>query len=278
MLQRMNSLNINSISPSFKGIVKVSLVFDGDKPSTDKKVIDSAARQLKAILMKKTDSPEDNENNDKIRKIYNYFDNDYVIPAFPPQGDARDAFTKVRTGKYGNEVYLVSGNDAAIVSSMGKNIGDAESQEKTDESNTEHVQQAKDKYHAVKKTIASKYYRSERRPNIFLYTVRDKKNIPRLIAVRMNDLKNYGYCRNEYMQTININQKYLNEINSEQNDKGEKDQPKILQNQTKNTEANVKEKNPSFENTCAKPDENNTSSQKPEGKNSGKLVQLEFDF
>ena len=225
MFIRMNTINPCTSPLSFKGVVKVSLVLDGDTPSNDKKVINSATKQLKAILMKKADTPTTKENNELLRKIYNYFDTDYQIPEEAPEGDARDIFAKVRTGKYGNEVYLVSKDDAALVAKSGKNIGSKKALEKIDESKTGIAQQAKDKYFSVKEEIASRYYNSKYRPNIYLYTIRDKNNIVRLVGVRMTDTMNQVHWMNPHTKTITLNNQYLD--NSQKSGQNEPKKPKV---------------------------------------------------
>ena len=104
------SLSIKNNSPSFNGIVKLRTVFLDNVLSTDKKVIDSATRGLKAVLIKEPDNKGLALNYKVFKKIYGYFDEDYARLSIPSYGDNRHVFAKVRTGK---DVFLVSGSDAA---------------------------------------------------------------------------------------------------------------------------------------------------------------------
>ena len=233
------SLRIGN-TPSFNGIVKVKLVFDGDKQTNDKAVVDSATKQLKAVLMKKdkdskivqnilkknhfdrqTTLNELNEELNKnlkirltnksiFRQIYTHFDKDYKIPVTAPTDDARDVFTKVRTGKYGNDVYLVSGADAADVSVTGRNIGGKKSLERIDSRHTGVAQQAKENYFSIKDEIAARYSKDPLQPGIYLYTQRDEKGIVRLVGARMENSQNLVNIKNPMTKTIIMNPQYIN--------------------------------------------------------------------
>lgn len=183
------SLSIKNNSPSFNGIVKLRTVFLDNVLSTDKKVIDSATRGLKAVLVKEPDNKGLELNYEVFKKIYGYFDKDYARLSIPSYGDNRHVFAKVRTGK---DVFLVSGSDAADVAVSGRNIGGKRALERDYYSRNVagSARRATEDYHSMKSEIAARYLTNPLQPTITLYAQKDKKGIVRLVAARMENAQN----------------------------------------------------------------------------------------
>ena len=205
----ISPVNMNNTNPSFKGVVKVNLVFLDRLQTSSETVVDSATKQLKAILMKKADTPATTKAKEIFRKIYHFFDRDYKIPETAPRGDAREIFSKVRTGTLGNEVYLVSGDDAAAIAVNGKNIGGKKALARIDNRKSGLVQPATDDYFSIKDEMAAKYSRNPQKPGIYLYMFTDKKGVARLAGARMENIANPVNAKNPWTQTVVLNPQYV---------------------------------------------------------------------
>lgn len=169
---------ISGVSPSFKGIVKVSRIMVDGKPTYDYKDFDSCGLQLKNILLKRTDKPSTTEKLEDFRKTYSLFDLDYAPPYFKVDGNTASIMAKVRTGK---NTFIVSGQDAEYIDNAGYNIGRKHNLERTSEygKNVGVEDAAREAYIEAKEELPIKFLSPERaklgHPQVILYAERNSK-------------------------------------------------------------------------------------------------------
>ena len=172
----INSVNSNNVS--FGGIVRVKVFKDGVF-SSDSKVIDSALRKFKRVLLKQADTPENTAKLSKIREAYHALDADYFIPAKKVTGESRSFLTRIRNKfKY----FIVSGKDAEKLSDAGRDIGKTNKFLELDFGTRNGAVSegrnlvARSNYTDLKDDIAVTYASKKIKPEITLYTVSNPKS------------------------------------------------------------------------------------------------------
>ena len=156
-------------SISFGGIVRVKAVINNGVASNDEKIILSAVKQFKEILLKQKETP----NADTVRQIYSKLDPDYVIPTEKLTGKTSSFLT---TRKSGGSRYIISGIDAKDLAIAGRDIGRTNKIVEIDvgSKNIGNAlglnESAKSEYWALKGDFALKNSSIKGRPSIILRT------------------------------------------------------------------------------------------------------------
>lgn len=182
--------NSNFKSPAFKGIVKVEHVLINGIKTTDFKAIDSAVKQLKAVLMRQADTKDTFIIKNAFRKTYSAFDKDYAPPAYRLSGDTRDIMSKVRP-KGSQQTFIATGIDAQNVAYSGVDIGRKRALERVSEGRNYGAEEvARTDYREAKDEILDKFYdKKGLHPKVFIYTETDKNGRIKLKGARLeNDL------------------------------------------------------------------------------------------
>ncbi len=181
----INPVTCNS-NVSFNGIVKVKRVLCNGEVTNDPKIIDSALRKFRRVLLKQADTPENTEKLSIIRKMYNLLDPDYTIPETKVMGNSRSFLTRIRNRM---NYFIASGNDAERLNIAGKDIGRTNKFVEMDfgtrkgyisESSN---QAARQSYRNTKDEIAERYSLKKEQPAIVLKTVSGKKGKIDLLSI-----------------------------------------------------------------------------------------------
>ena len=179
---------MNSKSPSFGGIVRVGkVVLDGSE-SRNFKVIDTAVKRLKAVLMRQTDTKDTFVRNSAFRKDYSNFDFDYIPPYCKLNGDTRHIMSKVRP-KGSQETFIVTGHDADMIADSGVDIGRKRALERVSEGykNYGAEENARVDYRDTKDLIADKFHERKLHPQVTIYTETDRKGVIRLKGAKLDN-------------------------------------------------------------------------------------------